>query len=138
MFVMCSRLRDRALRNATEAAMGDVTDAMQTALSELDAISSAWGLSFDETAEVLGVSPTTLRRYRRRGVPPARAAVISKLFRATIILGQYVRSDRIPTVVRRSAVILGGKSLMQLARAGQYEKLLTSMGRVFDLRRVAP
>jgi len=118
--------------------MGDVTDAMQTALSELDAISSAWGLSFDETAEVLGVSPTTLRRYRRRGVPPARAAVISKLFRATIILGQYVRSDRIPTVVRRSAVILGGKSLMQLARAGQYEKLLTSMGRVFDLRRVAP
>ena len=53
-------------------------------------------------------------------------------------LERYVKRDRIPVVVRRTSPLTGNKSLIDLATAGKYDKVLAVVKQMFDLRRVQP
>lgn len=73
-----------------------------------------------------------------RRATPHREPPIADLDAATDLLERYVRPDRIPAVVRREAPVLGGASLLDLARAGRTAEVLQSVRTMFDLRRVQP
>lgn len=107
-------------------------------IDALETLAESWGLSEADTARVLGISPVTLRRYRRTGVPTTQTPAIAALSAATAILRQHVRGGQVPEVVRRPATDLGGRSLLDLALAGDYDDVLQSVERTFDLGRVAP
>jgi hypothetical protein len=53
---------------------------------------------------------------------------------ATDLLDRYLRRDRIPAVVRRPAEALGGRSLLEMAEAGQSAAVVTAVRQMFDLR----
>lgn len=57
---------------------------------------------------------------------------------ATDLLGHHLERERIPAVVRRKAPELSGKSLLELAIAGEYTRVRSVVETMFDLRRVQP
>ena len=139
------RLSPRAAADAV-AALGDDGWTRQF-LSELQAqvhsdslarVMSAWGLSSAATARVFGVTRQAVGKWRAQGVPEDRLVALADLAAATDVLSRYVRSDRIPAVVRRPADVLGGRSLLQLAEEHRYDEVRRGVAHMLDLRRVAP
>ncbi len=89
-------------------------------------IAEIWGLSETEVASLL---------QSRRG---SSTNAIDALGTATEVLTRRVRRERIPEVVRRPVPMLGGRSLLELAIAGDYAGVLRAVETMFDLGRVAP
>ena len=63
---------------------------------------------------------------------------MADLAAATDLLDRYVKRERIPAVVRRSAPVLDGNSLLDLAAAGDTRTVAESVSAMLDLRRVQP
>lgn len=72
------------------------------------------------------------------GSPAHRAPDVADVAVTTDLLDRYLRRDRIPAVVRRSAPALGGTSLLALVEKGRFRKARTAVEQMFDLRRVQP
>lgn len=89
-------------------------------------IAEIWGLSETEVASLL---------QSRRG---SSTNAIGALGTATEVFTRRVRLERIPEVVRRPAPMLDGRSLLELAVAGDYVGVLRGIETMFDLSRVAP
>jgi hypothetical protein len=49
-----------------------------------------------------------------------------------------VKMDKIPEVVRREAPSLGGKSLVELMKEGNFQEIRSAVERTFNLRLVQP
>ena len=79
-------------------------------------------------AAIFGVSRQAVAKWRGSGVPDDRAVALADLAAATDVLERYVRRDRIPAVVRRPATLLGGRSLLELAEAGEHEAVRSGSG----------
>ncbi len=107
-------------------------------MSRLERFTSRWRLSNAGAAEIFGVSRQAFSKWLSDGPPADREVPIADLDAATEILERYLRTDRIPAVVRREAPALGGRSLVQLARAGRTAEVLDAVRTMFDLRRVQP
>ncbi len=107
-------------------------------LAPLERLMSSWDLSASATARVFGVSRQAVAKWRLSSVPDDRLVVLADLSAATDALERHVRRDRIPAIVRRDADFLGGVSLLHLAETGRSEQVRRDVGRMFDLRRVAP
>ncbi len=97
-----------------------------------------WGLSNAGAARVFGVSRQAFSKWLRNGPPAARAGAVADLGEATDLLDRYVKRERIPAVVRRSAPSLGDVTLLDLASAGDTRTVADSVAAMFDLRRVQP
>lgn len=106
--------------------------------NELDRVMTVWDLSGETVSRIFGVSRQAVQKWRTEYVPSERAVAVADLAAATEILLRYVRRDRIPAVVRRSAPILGGRSLLDLAEAGETAQVRRQTAAMFDLRRIAP
>jgi len=104
----------------------------------LERFLALWDLSAAEAARAFGVSPQALSKWRTRGVPAARATALADLAEATNLLERYVKRERIPAVVRRTAPQLKGRSLYALARDGRHAEVRDAVRTMFDLRRVQP
>jgi transcriptional regulator with XRE-family HTH domain len=104
----------------------------------LDQWLALWGLSDAEAARAFGVSRQAIGKWRRGGVPPGRAPALADLAAATDILDRKVKRERIPAVVRRAAPSLDGRSLYELACAGEHARVLEAVRHTFDLRRIQP
>ena len=104
----------------------------------LERLLATWDLTAAAAGRVFGVSRQAVGKWRGSGVPEDRAVALADLVAATDVLERYVRRDRIPAVVRRPADILGGRSLLELAEAGEYAAVRTGAARMLDLRRVQP
>jgi hypothetical protein len=65
-----------------------------------------------------------------------KLADLAALAAATDLLDRYVKRERIPAVVRRPAEELGGRSLYEVASAGEFDRVREQVGRMFDLARV--
>jgi transposase-like protein len=98
----------------------------------------AWDLSASEAARAFGVSRQALSKWRRDGMPADRAPVLADLSAATDILERRLKPERIAAVVRRTAPVLEGASLYDLALAGRHADVLQAVTAMFDLRRVQP
>lgn len=106
--------------------------------SPLRRLLSVWDLSAAEAARMFGVTRQAFSRWLRQGPPADRRPAIADLDVATTTLERYLHRDRIPAVVRRQAPKLGGRSLLEIALAGEHESVREHVGRMFDLRRVQP
>jgi hypothetical protein len=106
--------------------------------TELDRLLSAWDLSLSEASRMFGVSRQALAKWRSGGVPADRMPALTDLVSATRLLERRIKRERIPAVIRRRAEALGGRSLLEIARAGEHAAVLEAVERMFDLRRVQP
>jgi hypothetical protein len=97
-----------------------------------------WNLSAAQGAQLLGISRQTFAKWQKAGPPAERAKAVAAWAAATDILNHHLKRERIPAVVRRKAADLAAKSLLDLARAGEYDRVLSVVGTMFDLRRVQP
>jgi hypothetical protein len=104
----------------------------------LERFVALWGLSNAGAARVFGVSRQAFSKWLRSGPPAARAGAVADLATATDLLDRYVKRERIPAVVRRSATALGDMSLLELATTGDTRTLADSVQDMFDLRRIQP
>jgi hypothetical protein len=110
----------------------------QASTTRLRRLTTRWRLSNAEAATFFGVSRQAFSKWLADGAPAEREAQLADLDAATELLERYLRRDRIPAVVRRPAPALGGRSLLDLARAGGTAQVLASVREMFDLRRVQP
>lgn len=117
-----------------------VTDHLDAKLQagELECFLSAWDLSLAEAAEAFGVSRQAVSKWKQSGVPADRMPALLDLVSATEMLQRRVLRERIPAVVRRSADSLGGRSLLEMAQAGEHKEVREAVTRMFNLRRVQP
>ncbi|MDK1016083.1 MAG: hypothetical protein QGD95_01130 [Actinomycetota bacterium] len=97
-----------------------------------------WDLSNAGAARVFGVSRQAFSKWLANGPPAARAEAVTDLAAATDLLDRYVKRERIPAVVRRSAPLLDGVSLLDLAASGDTRAVADSVIAMFDLRRIQP
>ncbi len=104
--------------------------------SEIERLMSLWALSAGEVARIFGVSRQAISKWRHAGIPAERMPAVADLATAADLLDHYVKRERIPAVVRRSAELLGGRSLLDLAFEEKHEEVRVAVTNVFDLRRV--
>jgi hypothetical protein len=107
-------------------------------LDPLDRFTTVWNLSDSEAAQAFGVSRQAFSKWRREGVPAERTPALAELDAATDILERRVKRERIPGVVRRPAEMLGGRSLLEMARSGEHAEVHRAVATMLDLRRVQP
>jgi len=104
----------------------------------LERLMTLWALSGAEAGRVFGVSRQAFAKWLENGVPAERAPAVADLAAATDLLDRHVRRERIPAVVRREAERLGGRSLYEMACAGEHRAVLAAVRTMFDLGRVQP
>ncbi len=104
----------------------------------LERLLGLWGLSAAQGAQLFGISRQAFTKWLKAGPPAERAEAVAALAAATDRLDRYVKRERIAAVVRRKAPQLAGHSLLELARAGEYQKVRSAVEMMFDLRRVQP
>jgi hypothetical protein len=97
-----------------------------------------WKLSAAQGAQLFGISRQAFAKWQKAAPPAERTEAVAALAAATDILDHHLKRERIPAVVRRKAAQLAGKSLMDLARAGEYNRVRSVVETMFDLRRVQP
>lgn len=127
--------------------VGDDADALRRIVDLLDRrlLSSPlertmrlWGVSQADLGRMFGVSRQAIGQWLEDGPPAARAAEIATLGKATDMLDRWIKRDHIPAVVRRPVPVLGNRSRLDMARAGELDLLLDELRETFDLDRVAP
>lgn len=104
-------------------------------VADLQRVMSVWKLPLTETAQIFGIPEDEMREWLKLGPPPDRMDAVTALADATTLLERYVKQDRIPIIVRRPSNLGSNKSLIELARTGQYETVLTTTREMFDLCR---
>lgn len=117
-----------------------VTDRLDERIEagDLAEVLSAWDLSQQDLADAFGVTRQSVSKWLRSGLPADRTPALADLVSATRVLKRRLKRERIPAVVRRSAEALGGRSLLEMTRAGEHEEVLRAVERMFDIRRVQP
>lgn len=81
---------------------------------QLERIMRLWDLSRTDLGRLFGVSRQAVSKWIDDGVPADRITQVADLAAITDLLAHYLKRDRIPAVVRRSAPNLGGVSLLDL------------------------
>ena len=104
----------------------------------LDRFERVWQLSSSQAAAVFGVSRQAYAKWRTAGIPAERRVDVRLADEATDTLLAHVKVERIPVMVRRPAVSLAGRSLLDVARAHDLRAVRDEVSAVFDLRRVQP
>lgn len=103
---------------------------------DLGRVLQVWGLNASEAAEIFGVSRQALSRWLTGGTPSARAAQVADLSAATDLLVRYVKTERIPAIVRRPADRLEGRTLITLAKERSPRAVLDACRTMFDFSTV--
>jgi len=118
----------------------DLTDELDRAVrrTPLERLVRLWGLSNAEAARLFGVSRQAFAKWLKGGVPSERAPAVADLAAATDLLDRRIKRERIPAVVRRRSALLGGRSLHDMALAGEHAAVRAAVATMFDLRRVQP
>lgn len=112
-------------------------DAIAAELDRLRAVQplvrtmEVWDLSHGDVARMFGVSRQAVAKWIAIGVPSERAASIADLAAATDLLVRHLKRDRIAAVVRRPAEALDGRTLLDLATAGETAAVLSSCRDMF-------
>lgn len=104
----------------------------------LERLLTLWNLSAAQGAQLFGISRQAFMKWLKAGPPAERAEAVAALAAATDLLDHHLKRERIAAVVRRKSPQLSGKSLLDLASAGEYAKVRSAIERMFDLRRVQP
>jgi len=104
----------------------------------LERFERVWQLSASQAASVFGVSRQAYAKWRPHGIPADRRVDVGMIDEATRSLLDHVKVDRIPSVVRRPADSMGGRSLLDVALGHDVAAVRDQVLDTFDLRRVQP
>lgn len=136
---LAQRLIDAARKAGRSTWAEDLADALDLLAGRDDGlrrILEVWGLSDAEAGRVFGVTRQAVFKWRRRGVPGSRRAVISDMNATTDLLTHYLKPDRIPASVRRPAAAFDGLAMVDFVTAGRTADLLARTRNLFDLHRL--
>lgn len=97
-----------------------------------------WDVSAAQVATMFDVSRQAVSKWLDDGPPAQRRDQVALLDQCTELLDRWVKRERIPAVVRRPVDVLGGRSRLDVALAGEFEVLRDELADTFDLTRVAP
>ena len=97
-----------------------------------------WDISATQLGEMFGISRQAASKWLAEGAPAGRRDQVAMLGQATDLLDQWVKRERIPAVVRRPVEVLGGRTRLDVALAGEFEALRDELYDTFDLTRIAP
>lgn len=97
-----------------------------------------WDISTADLGRMFGVSRQAAAKWLVDGPPAARRDDIALLDEITDLLDRWVKRERIAAVVRRPVDVLGGRSRLEVALAGELEVLRDELRDTFDVTRVAP
>jgi hypothetical protein len=107
-------------------------------MDPLSRIERVWQISASQTAAMFGVSRQAYSKWHLSGVPAERREDVSDMDVATDELLTYVKSDRIPAVVRRKASRFDNMNLLEIAEHRGTSEVLKAVRETFDLSRVQP
>ena len=97
-----------------------------------------WDISATQLGQMFDISRQAASKWLTEGAPAARRDQVAVLGQATDLLDQWVKRERIPAVVRRRVDVLGGRTRLDVALAGEFEMLRDEVADTFDLTRIAP
>ncbi|MDX1659845.1 MAG: hypothetical protein R3343_13575 [Nitriliruptorales bacterium] len=97
-----------------------------------------WDISNAELGRMFGVSRQAASKWLQDGPPAARRDQVELLGQATDLLDRWIKRERIAAVVRRPVDVLDGRTRLEVALAGEFERLRDELRDTFDLARVAP
>ena len=97
-----------------------------------------WDISATQLGEMFGISRQAASKWLAEGAPASRRDQVALLGQATDLLDQWVKRERIPAVVRRPVEVLGDRTRLDVALAGEFEALRDELYETFDLTRIAP
>ena len=117
---------ERLLADHDDQWLGELADELDRRLSgrRLERVMRRWQLSRAELGALFGVTRQAASKWMVSGVPAERSAQVADIEAITDLLVRYVRTERIPAVVRRRAERLGGRSLIELVAAGRSNEAL--------------
>lgn len=98
---------------------------------QLERIMRLWDLSRTDLGRLFGVSRQAVSKWIDDGVPAERITQIADLAAITDLLTHYLKRDRIPAVVRRSAPNLGDVSLLDMVGEGRTAEAVALTRRMF-------
>lgn len=98
---------------------------------QLERIMRLWDLSRTDLGRLFGVSRQAVSKWIDDGVPADRITQVADLAAITDLLAHYLKRDRIPAVVRRSAPSLGNLSLLDLVGEGRTAEAVALTRRMF-------
>ena len=106
------------------------------AVHPLDRVMQAWDLSHADVGRLFSISRQAIAKWLNVGVPAERATAVADMAAATDLLQRYLKPDRIPAVVRRAAPAIGGRSLLDLASAGETAAVIVACRAMFQFANV--
>ena len=106
------------------------------AIHTLDRVMQAWDLSHADVGRMFSLSRQAIAKWLNIGVPAERVTAVADMAAATDLLQHHLKPDRIPAVVRRPAAALGGRSLLDLASAGETAEVLVACRAMFQFGNV--
>jgi transcriptional regulator with XRE-family HTH domain len=109
----------------------------QLAAADLARALGVLDISMTEAGRLFGVSRSAVEQWLQRGVPPARLARAANLARIADILERNLKPERIAAVVREPADAYGGRSILELVRAGRDDDARELLEQAFDWSRSA-
>jgi len=104
----------------------------------LERLVQLWDLSNAAAARLFGVSRQAFSKWLSNGPPADRADDVASVATITDTLDRYVKRERIPAVVRRSAEALDDRSITEALEAGEYTRTARAVQSMLDLRRIQP
>jgi hypothetical protein len=110
----------------------------ELAAAPLQRTARLWDVSTAQLGRMFGVSRQAAATWMAEGPPAARRPEVALLGEATDMLDRWVKRDRIPAVVRRPVELLGGRSRLDAALAGDLALVVAELRDTFDLDRIAP
>jgi predicted transcriptional regulator len=121
------------LRRADELWLSELQRSLdrQRARAGFGRILAVWNLNQSDAAALFGVTRQAIAKWRSRGVPAGRIEAVADLSAATDLLVRHLKRDRIPAVVRRGSVQLGGQSLLDLVNQGHTREVLLACRAMF-------
>jgi len=100
------------------------------AARKLERLRRMWSLSKSEAGDLFGVSRQAILKWVQRGVPAERVADVAAVYDLARELERNLRPDRIPTIVRRRAKGLGGRTLLETVRDAGVEPVYRYLARL--------
>ena len=121
------------LRRADEVWLSELQRSLdrQRSRAGFDRVLAVWNLNQSDAAALFGVTRQAIAKWRTRGVPAGRLEAVADLSAATDLLIRHLKRDRIPAVVRRGSMQLGGRSLLDLVKQGRTRDVLFACRAMF-------
>ena len=105
---------------------------MEVAVSELEEIRDAFGLTRAELADLLHRRAQSVAEWEVRGIPREKRASVERIVDLAHVFRSRVIASRIPEIVRTPDAWLGNRTILETLRADGVDPIYAYLGRLFS------